>query len=104
MLPSWKYIKASEVCELLGHCRSWLWREIREGRFPEPDRFGATIRFRSDIVAEAMEKRSASAAEQREKSATAIKKASELGVAKRLANRLAAQRQVEQAASEGGAV
>jgi len=97
--PSWKYISTSEVCQLQGRGRTWLWKQIKEGKFPPPDRFGATVRFRSDVVAAAMEAQSAMAAENRAQSEEAAKKLSELGVKKRRANRLG----TEQVAQQGGA-
>ena len=83
MVPNWKYLTTNEVCELVGRGRTWLWRQISDGKFPQPDRFGASVRFRSDVVCKAMEDMSAKAKEQRAISEAVIKSVSARGVAKR---------------------
>lgn len=100
MVPTWKYLKTSEVCELLGRGRTWLWRQVRDGKFPQPDRLGSSVRFRSDVVAGAMEQQSAQAAQLREQSEAAARKLSALGVEARRAYRLTASPAVHQGGAQ----
>lgn len=93
-------IDTNQVCALRSRSRSDLHKAIKEGRFPAGIKLGMrTVRWPLSLVVETIRKEIAEAQAANAEREAAMVAYSQRGVAKRRANRLAA----EQAARQGGA-
>lgn len=45
-----RLLSATQIAEWIGKHRSWIYREVRETRFPQPRKIGGTSRWDVDEV------------------------------------------------------
>lgn len=79
--PQFKYLNFRKVAEYRGCSVSTLYGDVAAGRFPAGERLGAnTVRWRSDVVADWLEKQSLNAAASAEELSKKAKERARLAV------------------------
>jgi len=79
--PKFRYLSAAQVCEFRGCKTTKLYDDIKAGRFPAGERLGTnTVRWRSDVVAEWMDRVSQEASALAAETSQKVAERSRLGV------------------------
>ncbi|RDF02109.1 DNA-binding protein [Aggregatibacter aphrophilus] len=45
-----RYYSTATVCEMLDVSRSWVWEQVKAGKFPKPIKFGRLARYPVEAV------------------------------------------------------